>query len=306
MRLLCLKAFTATALCIIIFATVVRGQELIAPAGPVELLKGQFAFTEGPATDPSGNVYFSDIPNATIHRVTSEGNFEVFTDDSKYTNGMICTADGRLLGCQMDGAVVQYDLKTGEVAKVLADSYQGKRFNAPNDLIIDSTGGIYFTDPLYRAPEPLPQGVQAVYYIAENGTVSRVTDGISAPNGIALSPDESKLYVIPSMQAKMLVYEVIEPGKLGDQDVFTILRQPHGKSATGGDGMVVDVEGNLYVTTELGIQIFSPMGAAIGLVEVPEQPANVTFSGVDRKTLFITARTGVYTAPMSIAGLPSH
>ncbi len=114
----------------------------------------------------------------------------------------------------MDGQVVEFNRETGLVARTLASEYQAKRFNAPNDLVIDSEGGIYFTDPLYRAPDPLPQGIQAVYYIKPDGEVSRVTEGIKAPNGIGLSPDQKRLYVIPSMQAKMLVYEVKGPANL--------------------------------------------------------------------------------------------
>jgi len=227
----------------------------------------------------------------------------VLTADSKHNNGLIFTSDGRLLGCQMDGAVVEYDKTSGKVAKVLADSFEGKRFNAPNDLIIDKEDGIYFTDPLYRAPEPLPQGIQTVYYIANDGKVKRVTETIAAPNGIALSPDGKKLYVIPSMQAQMLVYDVLGPGSLGKQSVFCTVRQPADKSGTGGDGMAVDEKGNLYVTTHIGVQIFSPEGAAIGVLKIPQQPANVAFGGVDRKTLFVTARTGLYKALMPIAGL---
>lgn len=280
-----------------------HGQEIVKPTGPVELVQDGFAFTEGPAADSKGVVYFSDIPATSIHRISLDGAITLFTADSKHTNGMIFTSDGRLLGCQMDGAVVQYDLASGEVAKVLADSFEGKRFNAPNDLIIDKEGGVYFTDPLYRAPEPLPQEIQAVYYIDKAGKVTRVTEAIAAPNGIALSPDASKLYVIPSMQAKMLVYEVRSPGVLSEPAVLCTLRQPTGQTSTGGDGMVVDEEGNLYITTHIGVQIFSPAGAAIGLIETPQQPANVTFGGADRKTIFITARTGAYKAMMPIAGL---
>ncbi len=281
----------------------VHAQDTITPLGPVELVKNGFEFTEGPASASDGTIYFSDIPANTIHRLSNDGSIAVFSKESNHTNGMIFTADGRLLGCQMDGAVVQYDLETGRVAKVIADSFESKRFNAPNDLIIDKEGGIYFTDPLYRAPDPLPQGVQTVYYISSKAVVSRVTEPIAAPNGIALSPDAKTLYVIPSMQSQMLAYDVESPGKLANQRVFCTLRQPAGQSKTGGDGMVVDAEGNLYITTHIGIQIFSPDGASIGVVAIPEHPANVTFGGIDRKTMYVTARTGLYKVSMPIAGL---
>ena len=116
---------------------------------------------------------------------------------------------------------------------MLARSFQGKRFNAPNDLVIDDSGGIYFTDPLFRAPQPLPQEVQAVYYISASGNVTRVTDHIAAPNGIGLSPDGKRLYVIPSRQAEMLVYDVDGPGKLSGGRTLCRLTQPPGKDNTG-------------------------------------------------------------------------
>ncbi len=280
-------------------------QSMIEPTGPVEKVKSGFQFTEGPASAPDGTLYFSDIPANTIVKMTPSGEFSTFTDQSRHTNGMIYSADGRLFACQMDGQIVTYD-PTSKETTVVADQFEGKRFNAPNDLVLDSMGGVYFTDPLFRAPEPLPQGVQAVYYVDNAGHVSRVTEHIAAPNGVALSPDGKRLYVIPSHQAEMLVYDVLSPGKLGDQRVFCTVKQPEGKSGTGGDGMAVDVEGNLYITTNLGVQIYSPQGEYRGMVVTQEQPANVTFGGADRKTLYITARTSLYRAPMPIAGLPSQ
>ena len=280
-------------------------QARIKPIGSVEQVHDGFAFTEGPAWDPDGTLYFTDIPNTTIHRLTDNDVLSVFTDDSKTANGIMIAADGRMLVCQMEGQVVSYDRATGQ-STVLADQYEGKRFNAPNDLVIDRIGGIYFTDPLFRAPNPLPQGVQTVYYIADDGKVTRVTDDIAAPNGIALSPDGKKLYVIPSHQDEMLVYDVDGPGKLSGGKTFCQLKQPPGKTETGGDGMVVDVQGNLYITTHLGVQIYSPAGDRIGLVTFPEQPANVTFAGPDRKTMYVTARKGLYRVAMPIAGLPPN
>ena len=274
----------------------------IEPVGPIETIETGFAFTEGPAWDPRGVLYFTDIPNTTIHRVGSDDAVTAFTTGSKHANGLLVAADGRMLACQMDGQVVSYDVETGE-SEVLADRYNGTRFNAPNDLVIDDQGGIYFTDPLFRAPDPLPQGIQAVYYISVDGKVSRVTEAIAAPNGIGLSPDGKRLYVIPSRQAEMLVYDVKSPGELSDGRTLCRLTQPEGKDGTGGDGMAVDVQGNLYITTNLGVEIFSAAGEKRGLVVFDQQPANVTFAGPDRKTMVVTARSGVYRVPMPIAGL---
>lgn len=275
----------------------------IQPEGEIEKVASGFSFTEGPAWDAKrGLLYFTDIPANTIHRVDSKDVVTVFTDQSHHANGLLVAADGRLLACQMDGSLVSYDIETVK-SKVLANQYEGKRMNAPNDLVIDRQGGIYFTDPLFRAPTPLPQTVQAVYYRSVDGIVTRVTGGIAAPNGIALSPDGSRLYVAPSKQSAMLVFEVKEPGVLDQGRTFCKLTQPDGKDDTGGDGMVVDVQGNAYFTTHLGVEVFSPAGDSIGLVRFPEQPANVTFAGEDRKTMIVTARTSVYRVGMPIAGL---
>jgi gluconolactonase len=279
------------------------GTDGIHPVGKVEEVKTGFTFTEGPAWSQQGRLFFTDIPNAKIHLLFEHRNtVSTFASDSGHANGILVDSSERILVCQMDGRVVQYDAKTAKY-KVLADGYEGKRFNAPNDLITDKSGGIYFTDPLFRAPDPLPQGIQAVYYINPDGAVSRLTGDIAAPNGIGLSPDGKRLYVIPSRQAEMLVYDVTGPGKIANGRTLCRLKQPPGKDNTGGDGMAVDVEGNLYITTNLGVEIFSQAGKHLGLVAFPQQPANVTFGGADRKTMYVTARTGLYRVAMPIAGL---
>lgn len=277
-------------------------KESIGPTSAVVKIRGDFAFTEGPAWDSKQRLYFTDIPNSTIHVLGREGKVGVFTDQSNHTNGLLVAADGRLLACEMDGQVVAYDTKTGN-RTVLASEYNGKRFNAPNDLVIDQDGGIYFTDPLFRAPQPLPQTVQAVYYIATSGVVTRVTGDIAAPNGIGLSADGKTLYVIPSQQAEMLAFDVQSPGKLTNQRVFCSVSQPEGRTDTGGDGMAIDVDGNLYLTTHLGVEIFSDQGQRIALVKFPEQPANVTLGGPTGKTMYVTARTGLYSVEMPRQGL---
>ncbi len=283
-------------------------QDAVEPVGDVELIQDGFAFTEGPAWDPqSKTLYFSDIPANKIHRLHGDGSIDVFTDQSNHTNGILITRDGNLLACQMDGQIARYDKKTA-AATVLAGQYDGNRFNAPNDLVVDSKGGIYFTDPLFRAPQPLPQGVQAVYYVAPadgNGKrqVTRVTENLPAPNGIGLSPDGGRLYVCPTRQAEMLVYEVTAAGELSEPKVFCTVKQPEGKSDTGADGIALDEQGNVYITTNLGVQIFSPRGKLLGLVAFPQQPSNVCFGGDDWKTMYVTARSGVYRVRMPIAGL---
>ncbi len=273
----------------------------IGPVGKVELVKDNFQFVEGPTRTPDGSLYFTDIPAETIYQLSPEGTVEVFLKPSKKANGLMYGGDGKLLACQMAGQLVRIDLKTKET-EVLADKYQDKPFNACNDLVIDKQGGIYFTDPRYGAANPWPQGTEAFYYRAADGTVTRLGEDIAAPNGIILSPDETTLYVVPSMQRTVVAYAVKAPGKLGERKVLFELQQPPNNNNAGGDGLTVDTQGNLYITTGLGLQVVSPAGKMLGIIEIPEHPANVTFGGPENKTLYITARTGLYRCEMEVTG----
>jgi gluconolactonase len=273
----------------------------IGPEGDAVKVATGFAFTEGPAWDGKALLYFTDIPNARIHTVNAAGETAVFVEESGPCNGLMFGRDGGLVACNMGGQLVVWNVATKE-KRVLAGEFEGKRFNAPNDLVIDAAGGIYFTDPMFRAPQPLPQGVQAVYYRSADGKVSRVVADAPAPNGVLLSRDEKTLYVLPSMSAEMQAYPVEAPGQLGEMRVFCTLRNPPGRDRGGCDGATIDEQGNLYFTTALGLQVFSPSGEALGVIEVPEQPSNCTFGGPDGKTLYVTARTSLYSFKMLVKG----
>lgn len=273
----------------------------IGPTGEVKKVHGGFQFTEGPAADREGNLYFSDVAGNKLYKIDAAGQLRTILDPSNHTNGLMVNAAGNVVGCEMDGRLIEVNPKTKAV-KSLADGYEGKRFNAPNDLVIDRDGGTYFTDPHFRSPMPLPQGVRAFYYRAPDGKVTRLGVVEAAPNGIILSPDEKTLYVIPSMQAEMLAYPVEAPGKIGKERVFCRLKQAAGKNNGGGDGLTVDTKGNLYITSALGVQVFDPSGKLLGIIEFPEQPANCTFAGKDNKTLYATARTSLYAVPMEATG----
>jgi gluconolactonase len=273
----------------------------LGPAGPVVKLHTKFAFTEGPAADREGNVYFSDIPNQKIYKVDTKGKLTLFRDRTNRANGLMVNAKGEVIACEMGGQVAAYSAD-GKERRVLADKHDGKRFNAPNDLVIDKQGGIYFTDPAFGAPQPLPQGKTAVYYLTPDGKTTRLLDDLPNPNGVILSPNEKTLYVIPTGQADMMSYPVETPGKLGKGKVFCTLRQPKGVKNSGGDGLAVDVKGNLYITSRLGLQVFDAGGKYLGLIKVPEMPANVKFGGAAFKTLYVTARTSLYTIRMDVAG----
>ncbi len=276
-------------------------------AGTVQKLAGDFKFTEGPAYDGSKFLYFTDIPNDRIWRLDvsglpqKKGALEVFLENAQSCNGLMLDGSGTLIGCQMKGKVVAWDVASKQ-SRILTERYNDKPYNACNDLVIDQQGGIYFTDPRFGAPEPWPQGVEAFYYRSPQGKVTRLGENLIAPNGILLSPDEKTLYIVPSMQKEIMAYDVVSPGVLSKGRVLFEIQQPKGKTESGGDGLSVDVEGNLYVTTDLGVQCVSPEGKLLGIIAFPEQPANCAFGGPDGKILFATCRTGLYAVPMPMAG----
>src|SRR5262249_9801772 len=152
----------------------------IGPAGAIVKLHSGFKFTEGPAADRDGNVYFTDIPNQRIHKVDAGGKLSVFREKSNSANGLMLNAKGEIVACEMSGQVAAYSAD-GKSRRVLADKYSDKRFNAPNDLVIDKQGGVYFTDPAFGAPTPLPQVKTAVYYISADGKVTRLIDDLPNP-----------------------------------------------------------------------------------------------------------------------------
>lgn len=273
----------------------------IGPAGEIRKLHTGLQFTEGPTWSRDGSLFFTDIPADRIYKVDAEGKLHTFLEPAGHCNGLMSVADGTLYACSMDGRMITIDPKTAKVTP-LVETHDGQRFNAPNDLVVDRQGGVYFTDPHFRAPEPLPQGVTAVYYRAADGKATRLIDDLKAPNGVILSPDEKTLYVIPSLQAEMWAYPVEAPGRLGAGKVFCTLKQPEGQMNRGGDGLTIDTRGNLYITSGLGLQVYDPAGNLLGIIAFPEQPANVTFGGADGKTLFVTARTSLYAVDMEAQG----
>jgi gluconolactonase len=266
----------------------------IGPASQVTRLHTGFQFTEGPASDAEGNLYFTDVRVNRIHKVSKDGELSTFLEDSQGCNGLMFDRRGRLLACQ-GGArrIIAIDVESKKI-DVLADSFEGKPFDRPNDLSVDRQGGVYFTDP----------GVGAVYYVAPDGAVSKAAGELPRPNGVLLSPDEKTLYVLPSGSPDARAYPVEAPGKLGTGKILCRLQQAENGPVRGGDGLTVDTQGNLYLTQPaLGaIQVVSPDGKILGLIEVPESPSNCAFGGADGKTLFITARTSLYAAPMEATG----
>ena len=263
----------------------------------VEELSGDFSFTEGPAVDAEGNVYFTDIPPHLILIWTVENQLDTFRINSGRANGLYFDKDENLLICEGEKGQITSISPTGDY-KTIASEYAGKRFNQPNDLWPDPKGGVYFTDPKYGGEEgPLPQDGMHVYYITPDySSVIRVCDDLEKPNGILGTPDGKTLYVTDSQGRKTYKYAIQEDGTLVDKTLFV---------AVGCDGMTLDKAGNVYLTTngKQAVDIFSPAGELLESIKVPQQPSNVCFGGKDRNQLFITARTSIYRVEMNAQGV---
>ncbi|MDP2983611.1 MAG: SMP-30/gluconolactonase/LRE family protein [Candidatus Latescibacter sp.] len=272
---------------------------LIVPGSKVEKLAGGFMFTEGPACDAEGNIYFSDIPNQRIYRWSVNGTLSLFLENTEWANGLGFDGNGVLIACLERGrALVSFDSRGNKT--ILADIYDNKRLNSTNDLWIDPDGGIYFTDPRYRIrPEQkligaMEQDGEHVYYLSwDRKNLTRVIDDLIRPNGIEGDNGRKRLYVIDNGANKTYMYTIKNNGILNDKKLFT---------SKGGDGMTIDAEGNVYLTTG-GVTIFNPDGVEIMNIKVPEQTSNVCFGGKYRQTLFITAGTSLYAIRMRMKGL---
>lgn len=266
----------------------------IVPKGTnVKKLASGFKFTEGPANDANGDIYFTDIPNNHINKWSvSENKLTLFLKDSGGANGLWINDEGKILACQGDNRkVAMIDPKT-KSSLVLASMYKGKAFNKPNDLWRDSKGGIYFSDPNYRK-EPLSQDGEHVYYRNPMGKITRVIDDYERPNGLIGTKDGKILYVTDRNGGKTFSYSINDDGSLANKAKI---------ADVGSDGMTLDQFGNIYLTAKT-VEIYSPAGLKIGEIPVPESPSNICFGGKDGKTLFITARTSLYSIDTSVKGM---
>jgi gluconolactonase len=282
-------------------------------------------FLEGPAVDETGNVFFSDIISNRILRMSPQGQVSVFRADSGRANGNAFDAEGRLISCEGFGLgpggrrrLVRTEMKTGKIT-ILTERFEGKRYNSPNDVCVDNRGRIWFTDPRYGDRQSMEMKDEGVYRIEPDGTVARVLTqpAVEKPNGIAVAPDGRTLYVVdsndwPRGNRKIWGFAVSPKGNVGNRRLIFDFRQ-----GRGGDGVRVDMKGNLWVaagirkprppgeTTDIpqGVYVISPQGKLLGRIPIPEDyVTNLAFGGPERKTLYVLAGTNVYRIPVAVSG----
>ena len=292
---------------------------IVEPNQEAQQLATDFAFTEGPLWHPDGYWLFVDLRREppVIHRMSPAGGTpEILREPSGGTNGMTLDLQGRLLMCEGDNRRITRMEADGTI-NVVADQWNGKRFHRPNDIVCRSDGSIYITNPSGRVPEE-EQEIEwpgTIHRITTDGTVELLTHDIDFPNGIAFSPDESVLYVSNTRKLGerpdqywdgevkpnqyIQAYDVAADGSLSNSRKFGDMA-----SAEDGvpDGMKVDAEGRVYCTGSGGVWVFDAAGEHLGIIRVPEIPANCAFGGPDFKTMLFTARTSVYSLRMTTAG----
>jgi gluconolactonase len=291
---------------------------VIAPGSKLEKLAGGFQFIEGPVWHPDGYLLFSD-PNAnTIYRWSPEGSVSVFRSKSGYTgfdigeyhqpgsNGLTLDPNGLLTINEHGNRRVTRLERTGKIT-VLADRYQGKRLNSPNDLVYRSDGTLYFTDPPFGLPkafdDPRKELAFSGVYMVKDSQVTLLTKELSGPNGIAFSPDEKYLYLDNwDLKRKVLMrYDVNPDGTIANGKVFYDFTNDPEPVAL--DGIKVDQQGNVYVSAPGGVWIISPAGKALGRIVPPEHDANFAFGDADGRALYLTASTGLYRIRTNIPGI---
>jgi len=267
-----------------------------------ERLATGFVFTEGPLWHPDGFYYFVDVRSSVLYRIVPGRAPEVVREKTGGGNGTTFDLQGRLVICEGDNRRVARMAADGRV-EALVDRVEGKRLNRPNDVVCKSDGSIYFTDPGLRVPlaeRELPYA--GVYRVMPDGVTSLVAD-FEYPNGLAFSPDERRLYVANTRWAQYIHVLDLDPsGKMVRRRIFTDMSSDETDGVP--DGMKVDIEGRVYCTGPGGTWVFAPDGARLGIIRTPEVPANLVFGGPDLRTLFLTARTSVYTLRVKVPGQP--
>jgi len=271
---------------------------VVAPGAQVELVSEFFLNTEGPLGDADGNLYFSDTEANRTYFLDRQGHVTLHRENTNRGNGIAFTRNGDMLWAEGDGPRIA---ALNKVNGGYRNMMPGVRLFQPNDLIADDKGGIYFTDP---GPRPVVPGLKVyVYYLPPGANKPLVIDdSVPRPNGVTLSNDGRTLYVDNTIGDEVFAYDVQADGMVKNRRVFAKLHDIPAGQEGFGDGMALDRDGRLYVTSLVGIQVFDGRGRYLGTIKVPRQPSNVAFAGGDKKTLFITARKGLYRVNMISQG----
>jgi len=291
--------FSLLFLATLFVANAQKSKNIIASGAKVEKLADGFSFTEGPAVDQKGNVYFTDQPNDRIWIWSVDGKLSEFGSFGR-ANGMYFDRDGRLLTCS-DRDNELWSVGMDGSHTVLVADFDGKKLNGPNDLWVHpKNGGIYFTDPLYQRnywtrDHAMQQEGEYVYYLKpDRKTVVKVDTDLKKPNGIIGTPDGKKLYVADIGDSKTYVYDIQPDGALANKKLFCSM---------GSDGMTIDNKGNIYLTGR-GVTVFNSKGEKIEHIPIEANwTANICFGGKDMKTLFITASQNLYGLRMNVKGV---
>ncbi|SKB75022.1 SMP-30/gluconolactonase/LRE family protein [Daejeonella lutea] len=270
---------------------------LVAEGATPRLISSQFSFTEGPAVDKFGNIFFTDQPNDKIWKFDIRGELSVFLDKTGRSNGMYFDKKGNLITAADENNQF-WSISPDKKVTVLLDNYNGQRFNGPNDLWIDKKGGIFFTDPYYQRPywqrKKPDMADERLYYLPKGKKAAVVVDSnLVRPNGIIGSADGKNLFVSDINDRKTYKYDISKNGNLKNRRLFVSM---------GSDGMTLDNKGNLYLTGQ-GVTVFDPDGKKILNIPLPGWTANVCFGGINRDLLFITSSKSVYTLQMNVKGI---
>ena len=285
------------------YSSVLR--QIVPEEAMVEQIAAGFGFTEGPVWR-GDHLLFSDIPRNRIVRWRRLGEgpeITTFRCPSGNSNGLTLDKSGRLIACEHSMRCITRTEIDGSIT-VLADRYKGRRLNSPNDVVVRSDGSIYFTDPPYGLKDlsiwkELP--FNGVYRLTPDGELVLLVDDFDRPNGLAFSPDETILYVDDTAKSHIRAFDVSPDGNISNDRVLIDMKSP---DQGGPDGMKVDQKGNIYSTGPGGLWIIDPNGQCLGRIILPELPANVAWGDEDWRTLYITARTGVYRMRLAISGIP--
>ncbi len=273
---------------------------VLAPGAVPELVREGFTFTEGPVGTANGGLFFSDIRTNHTYFVDAGGMIGIVRENANGANGLALTKDGDLLFAEGDSKRITRREKNGAITTV-TEGPPGAPLLAPNDLILDARGGIYFTDP---GPRPVVPGRPTyVYYLPPGASVPILIDGsIPRPNGLTLTNDGKTLIVDDTLNPAVFAYDVEPDGSVKNKRVFAQLRDIPPGAESGADGMAIDRDDRVYITSVAGIQAFDAKGQYLGSFKAPRQAANLAFAGRDKQVLYITAREGLYRLPMLSKG----